>query len=131
MSSDSENLSEMIAKFKKILDIEEQHNRRRILNDGFLMHKNTWMSWKQEVWIDLICLVRDDYLYIIDLNNDTLGISQSAVERFMLSDKFPLNDATKHTRTLIYEKKTISCLENHKRKIYDGKEKKVQRAMSF
>ena len=45
----------------------------------------------------------DDYLYIIDLKNDTLRISQSAVERFMLPDKF-MNDATKHLRTLVYEK---------------------------
>ena len=38
--------------------------------------------------IDLIAPCTDDYLYIIDLKNDTLRISQSAVERFMLPDKF-------------------------------------------
>ena len=38
--------------------------------------------------IDLIAPCMDDYLYIIDLKNDTLRISQSAVERFMLPDKF-------------------------------------------
>ena len=53
--------------------------------------------------IDLIAPCMDDYLYIIDLKNDTLRISQSAVERFMLPDKF-MNDATKHLRTLVYEK---------------------------
>lgn len=57
--------------------------------------------------IDLIAPCMDDYLYIIDLKNDTLRISQSAVERFMLPDKF-MNDATKHLRTLVYEK-TVSC----------------------
>ena len=36
--------------------------------------------------IDLIAPCMDDYLYIIDLKNDTLRISQSAVERFMLPD---------------------------------------------
>ena len=72
--------------------------------------------------IDLIAPCMDDYLYIIDLKNDTLRISQSAVERFMLPDKF-MNDATKHLRTLVYEKDR-KLLENHKRKIYDGKEKK-------
>lgn len=50
--------------------------------------------------IDLIAPCMDDYLYIIDLKNDTLRISQSAVERFMLPDKF-MNDATKHLRSLI------------------------------
>ena len=38
--------------------------------------------------IDLIAPCMDDYLYIIDLKNDTRRISQSAVERFMLPDKF-------------------------------------------
>ena len=45
--------------------------------------------------IDLIAPCMDEYLYIIDLNNDTLRISQSAVERFMLPDKF-MNDATRN-----------------------------------
>ena len=72
--------------------------------------------------IDLIAPCMDDYLYIIDLKNDTLRISQSAVERFMLPDKF-MNDATKHLRTLVYEK-DLKLLENHKRKIYDGNEKR-------
>ena len=72
--------------------------------------------------IDLIAPCMDDYLYIIDLKNDTLRISQSAVERFMLPDKF-MNDATKHLRTLVYEKDR-KLLENHKRKICDGKEKR-------
>ena len=72
--------------------------------------------------IDLIAPCMDDYLYIIDLKNDTLRISQSAVERFMLPDKF-MNDATKHLRTLVYEKDR-KLLENQKRKIYDGKEKR-------
>lgn len=68
--------------------------------------------------IDLIAPCMDDYLYIIDLKNDTLRISQSAVDRFMLPDKF-INDATKHLRTLVYEKDR-KLLENHKRKICDG-----------
>ena len=57
--------------------------------------------------IDLIAPCMDDYLYIIDLKNDTLRISQSAVDRFMLPDKF-MNDATKHLRTLVL-RKTVSC----------------------
>ena len=72
--------------------------------------------------IDLIAPCMDDYLYIIDLKNDTLRISQSAVDRFMLPDKF-MNDATKHLRTLVYEKDR-KLFENHKRKIYDGNEKR-------
>ena len=57
--------------------------------------------------IDLIAPCMDDYLYIIDLKNDTLRISQSAVERFMLPDKF-MNDA-KSIFVHWFMRKTVSC----------------------
>ena len=41
-----------------------------------------------KILFEIITECMDDYLYIIDLKNDTLRISQSAVERFMLPDKF-------------------------------------------
>ena len=72
--------------------------------------------------IDLIAPCMDDYLYIIDLKNDTLRTSQSAAERFMLPDKF-VNNAIEHLRKLVYERDR-KLFENHKRKIYDGNEKK-------
>lgn len=56
--------------------------------------------------IDLIAPCMDDYLYIIDLKNDTLRISQSAVDRFMLPDKF-MNDATIFVHWFM--RKTVSC----------------------
>ena len=43
---------------------------------------------QMEYIVELFNPCMDDYLYIIDLKNDTLRISQSAVERFMLPDKF-------------------------------------------
>ena len=72
--------------------------------------------------IDLIAPCMDDYLYIIDLKNDTLRTSQSAAERFMLPDKF-VNDAIAHLRKLVYERDR-KLFENHKRKIYGGNEKR-------
>lgn len=72
--------------------------------------------------IDLIAPCMDDYLYIIDLQNDTLRTSQSAAERFMLPDKF-VNNAIAHLRRLVYERDR-KLFENHKRKIYDGNEKR-------
>lgn len=72
--------------------------------------------------IDLIAPCMDDYLYIIDLKNDTLRTSQSAVERFMLPDKF-VNNAIAHLRKLVYERDR-KLFQNHKRKIYDGNEKR-------
>lgn len=72
--------------------------------------------------IDLIAPCMDDYLYIIDLKNDTLRTSQSAVERFMLPDKF-VDNAIEHLRRLVYEKDR-KLFEIHKRRIYDGNEKR-------
>lgn len=72
--------------------------------------------------IDLIAPCMDDYLYIIDLKNDTLRTSQSAAERFMLPDKF-VNNAIAHLRKLVYERDR-KLFENHRRKIYDGNEKR-------
>lgn len=72
--------------------------------------------------IDLIAPCMDDYLYIIDLQNDTLRTSQSAAERFMLPDKF-VNNAIAHLRKLVYERDR-KLFENHRRKIYDGNEKR-------
>lgn len=72
--------------------------------------------------IDLIAPCMDDYLYIIDLQNDTLRTSQSAAERFMLPDKF-VNNAIAHLRKLVYER-DHKLFENHKRKIHDGNEKR-------
>lgn len=72
--------------------------------------------------IDLIAPCMDDYLYIIDLQNDTLRTSQSAAERFMLPDKF-VNNAIAHLRKLVYERDR-KLFENHKRKIHDGNEKR-------
>lgn len=72
--------------------------------------------------IDLIAPCMDDYLYIIDLKNDTLRTSQSAAERFMLPDKF-VDNAIEHLRRLVYERDR-KLFENHKRKIYDGNEKR-------
>lgn len=72
--------------------------------------------------IDLIAPCMDDYLYIIDLKNDTLRTSQSAAERFMLPDKL-VDNAIEHLRRLVYEKDR-KLFENHKRKIHDGNEKR-------
>ncbi len=38
--------------------------------------------------IDVIAPCMDDYLYIMDLQKNTLRTSQSAAERFMLPDEY-------------------------------------------
>ena len=39
-----------------------------------------------EILFEIITESMDDYLYIFDLQDNTMEISQSAVERFMISD---------------------------------------------
>lgn len=38
-----------------------------------------------EILFEIITECMDDYLYIFDLQNNTMEISQSAVDRFMIS----------------------------------------------
>ena len=71
--------------------------------------------------IDVIDPYMDDYLYIMDLQKNTLRTSQSAAERFVLPDKY-MEDAVKNIRNLVYEK-DYELLSSHLHKIFEGTEK--------
>lgn len=72
--------------------------------------------------IDLISSSMDDYLFIMDLQKNTLRTSQSAVERFMLPDKC-MDDAASSIRNAVYEKDR-ELLSRHLCKMFEGTEKK-------
>ena len=40
----------------------------------------------KETLIEIISKCMDDYLYVYDLQNNTIELSQSAVDRFMISE---------------------------------------------
>lgn len=72
--------------------------------------------------IDVISPSMDDYLFIMDLQKNTLRTSQSAAERFMLPDKC-MDDAANSIQNVVYEK-DWELLSRHLRKMFEGTEKK-------
>lgn len=71
--------------------------------------------------IEIIAPCMDDFLYIFDLQKDTMKISQSAVGRFMIPDRF-LNNASEEILHAVYEEDR-AMLAKHMRSVTEGKEK--------
>ena len=71
--------------------------------------------------IEIIAPCMDDFLYIFDLQKDTMKISQSAVGRFMIPDRF-LENATDEILKVVYEEDR-AMLAKHMRSVTEGKEK--------
>ncbi len=71
--------------------------------------------------IEIIAPCMDDFLYIFDLQKDTMKISQSAVGRFMIPDRF-LNNASEEVLHATYEEDR-AMLAKHMRSVTEGKEK--------
>ena len=55
-----------------------------------------------EILFEIITECMDDYLYIFDLQNNTMEISQSAVDRFMIS-KNAMTDVSNDILKVVYE----------------------------
>ena len=62
----------------------------------------------------------DDYLYVYDLQNNTIEFSESAVNRFKISDNV-MNNFTNDVLQLVYEEDR-KMLQEHLAAIYEGKE---------
>ena len=71
--------------------------------------------------IEIIDPCMDDFLYIFDLQKNTMKISQSAVGRFLIPDRI-LNNASDEMLHAIYEEDR-AMLAKHMRSITEGKEK--------
>lgn len=56
----------------------------------------------KETLIEIIAKCMDDYLYVYDLQNNTIELSQSAVDRFMISENV-LTDFTTDILQIVYE----------------------------
>lgn len=74
-----------------------------------------------EILFEIITESMDDYLYIFDLQDNTLEISQSAADRFMISQCI-MNDAHTAVMKIVYEDDR-RMLEKHLADISEGKEK--------
>ena len=74
-----------------------------------------------EILFEIITESMDDYLYIFDLQDNTMEISQSATDRFMISQCI-MNDALTTVMKVVYEDDR-RMLEKHLADIREGKEK--------
>lgn len=74
-----------------------------------------------EILFEIITESMDDYLYIFDLQDNTLEISQSASDRFMISQCI-MNNALTAVMKVVYEDDR-RMLEKHLADISEGKEK--------
>ena len=74
-----------------------------------------------EILMEIIAACMDDYLYVLDLQKDTLEISESAVERFGISCKF-IDHAMCNVLDAVY-KDDREMLKKHLSQAAEGKEK--------
>ena len=75
----------------------------------------------KETLLEIIAKCMDDYLYIYDLQNNTIEFSESAVNRFKISDNV-MNNFTNDVLQLVYEEDR-KILQEHLTAICEGKEK--------
>ena len=74
-----------------------------------------------EVLLEIIAECMDDYLYVLDLQNNKMEISQSALDRFMISETY-MRNAKQEIMSAVYEEDR-AMFEKHMQTMMDGKEK--------
>ena len=74
-----------------------------------------------EVLLEIIAECMDDYLYVLDLQNNKMEISQSALDRFMISETY-MRNAKQEIMSAVYEEDR-AMFEKHMQAVMDGKEK--------
>ncbi|MFR5451562.1 MAG: PAS domain-containing protein [Roseburia hominis] len=74
-----------------------------------------------EILFEIVTECMDDYLYIFDLQDNTFEISQSAVNRFNMSESV-LTDAANEVMKVVYEEDR-RMLAKHLADICEGREK--------
>ncbi len=75
----------------------------------------------KETLLEIIGKCMDDYLYVYDLQNNTIEFSESAVNRFKISDNV-MNNFTNDVLQVVYEEDR-KMLQEHLAAICEGKEK--------
>ena len=74
-----------------------------------------------EILLEIIAECMDDYLYVFDLQNNKMEISQSALDRFMISETY-MRNAKQEIMSAVYEEDRV-MLAKHMQAVMDGKEK--------
>ena len=74
-----------------------------------------------EILLEIIAECMDDYLYVIDLQNNKMEISQSALDRFMISETH-MRNVKQEIMSVVY-KEDRTMFAKHMQAVMDGKEK--------
>lgn len=74
-----------------------------------------------EILLEIIAECMDDYLYVLDLQNNKMEISQSALDRFIISET-QMRNAKQEIMSAVYEEDR-AMFEKHMQAVMDGKEK--------
>lgn len=74
-----------------------------------------------EILLEIIAECMDDYLYVFDLQNNKMEISQSALDRFKISETH-MRNAMQEIMSAVYEEDRV-MLAKHMQAVMDGKEK--------
>ena len=74
-----------------------------------------------EILLEIIAECMDDYLYVFDLQNNKMEISQSALDRFKISETH-MRNAKQEIMSAVYEEDR-TMFAKHMQAVMDGKEK--------
>ena len=102
----------------------QEYKRKRKRKGSLVMNKDVYGilgDLTAEILLEIIAECMDDYLYVIDLQNNKMEISQSALDRFMISETY-MRNAKQEIMSAVYEEDR-AMFEKHMQAVMDGKEK--------
>lgn len=102
----------------------QEYKRKRKRKGSLVMNKDVYGilgDLTAEILLEIIAECMDDYLYVIDLQNNKMEISQSALDRFMISETY-MRNAKQEIMSVVY-KEDRTMFAKHMQAVMDGKEK--------
>ena len=102
----------------------QEYKRKRKRKGSLVMNKDVYGilgDLTAEILLEIIAECMDDYLYVIDLQNNKMEISQSALDRFMISETHVRN-VKQEIMSVVYEEDR-TMFAKHMQAVMDGKEK--------
>lgn len=102
----------------------QEYKRKRKRKGSLVMNKDVYGilgDLTAEILLEIIAECMDDYLYVIDLQNNKMEISQSALDRFMIS-KTHVRNVKQEIMSVVY-KEDRTMFAKHMQAVMDGKEK--------
>lgn len=102
----------------------QEYKRKRKREGSLVMNKDVYGilgDLTAEILLEIIAECMDDYLYVLDLQNNKMEISQSAMDRFIISET-QMRNAKQEIMSAVYEEDR-AMFAKHMQAVMDGKEK--------